>query len=249
MNTDQIPWEQIYKMTLSCGNAHKLEDFSLKILSELSVLCPYDQALVYFLNGNGNMYYQHLINMDVHWNEQYLVHYSTVAENQYNYKREFRESIKFSPIQLREWEKEPASEFLNDYIRPMKLKYSLGIPLFDNYGRLRTLFALDRICRLRYSEQELLFLKLVVPQLNNLHKNFFCYQKQENMTSNVNWESLNLTQREIEVAKLLCEGASADNIGKTLYISTSTANKHIAHIYKKMKVSSKQELLFALLGK
>ncbi|MCI8994424.1 MAG: hypothetical protein HFI30_01865 [Lachnospiraceae bacterium] len=245
---EQIPWEQIYQFTLSCGSIHELKAFSLQILTELRRICPYDQALFYFLDGNGKMYDQYLVNMDTRWNQQYLVYYATVADNQYNYSREFRETPQSSLIQLRDWEREPASEFLKDYISPGGVKYSLGIPLFDNYGRPRTIFALDRTHSVPYTREELSFLNLAVPQLNNLHKNFFCSQEAKVMPKRIDREKLVLTRREQEVAQLLCEGVSPENIGKNLCISLSTTNKHIAHIYRKTKVSSRQELLVTLLG-
>ena len=68
------------------------------------------------------------------------------------------------------------------------------------------------------------------------------------MPKRIDREKLVLTRREQEVAQLLCEGVSPENIGKNLCISLSTTNKHIAHIYRKTKVSSRQELLVTLLG-
>ena len=57
-----------------------------------------------------------------------------------------------------------------------------------------------------------------------------------------------LTKREQEVVELLCRGLSPAHVSKTLKISVSTAYKHIAHIYKKLNVSSQQELLVKVLG-
>ena len=43
-------------------------------------------------------------------------------------------------------------------------------------------------------------------------------------------------------------GLSPAHVADTLFISTSTAYKHIANIYKKLHVSSQQELLVRVLG-
>lgn len=54
---------------------------------------------------------------------------------------------------------------------------------------------------------------------------------------------------EREVLDLLCQGTKPVYIGRELRISLGTVNKHIAHIYRKFGVDSKQELLVRLLGK
>jgi DNA-binding CsgD family transcriptional regulator len=52
-----------------------------------------------------------------------------------------------------------------------------------------------------------------------------------------------LSVRELEVLALLLRGRSAPGIAETLYISENTAKSHIQHIYKKMGISSRKELL------
>jgi DNA-binding CsgD family transcriptional regulator len=52
-----------------------------------------------------------------------------------------------------------------------------------------------------------------------------------------------LTPREKEVFALLAQGQSAKKIQETLHISISTANAHRYHIYDKLGVTSKQELI------
>ncbi|MBI3910857.1 MAG: helix-turn-helix transcriptional regulator [Armatimonadetes bacterium] len=47
-----------------------------------------------------------------------------------------------------------------------------------------------------------------------------------------------LTQREVEVLGLLCRGASAKTIAERLYISRSTARKHIQGVLGKLGVHS-----------
>ena len=52
-----------------------------------------------------------------------------------------------------------------------------------------------------------------------------------------------LTAREAEVLALLAQGADAAAVAKHLVVSLSTANTHIRHIYAKMGIHSRQELL------
>ncbi len=52
-----------------------------------------------------------------------------------------------------------------------------------------------------------------------------------------------LTARETEVFDLLLMGRSAPYIAETLYVSTDTAKAHIRHIYQKLNVHNRQDLL------
>lgn len=56
-------------------------------------------------------------------------------------------------------------------------------------------------------------------------------------------EAHGLTPREREVFALMAQGRSATFIGEELFVSTNTVRKHIAHVYEKLDVHSKQELL------
>ena len=56
------------------------------------------------------------------------------------------------------------------------------------------------------------------------------------------YKSAGLTDKEIEVAALLLEGASLREIANKLYISENTAKTHRASVYRKMQVGSKEEL-------
>jgi DNA-binding NarL/FixJ family response regulator len=56
-----------------------------------------------------------------------------------------------------------------------------------------------------------------------------------------------LSEREIQVLRLVAEGCSNPQIAKRLYISRRTAEHHVQHIYSKIGVSSRAAAaLFAL---
>ena len=55
-----------------------------------------------------------------------------------------------------------------------------------------------------------------------------------------------LSPREAEVAELAARGYSAPAIASTLFISESTVRAHMRHIYEKLDIHTKQELLRAV---
>ena len=52
-----------------------------------------------------------------------------------------------------------------------------------------------------------------------------------------------LTEREVQVMQLVCQGRSKGYIAETLCISENTVRSHARHLYAKLDVHSKQELL------
>jgi HD-GYP domain-containing protein (c-di-GMP phosphodiesterase class II) len=64
--------------------------------------------------------------------------------------------------------------------------------------------------------------------------------------SRANWPA-GLTNREVEVLRLLARGRSQREIGEELVISPSTAHTHVVHIYEKCDVSTRASVaLFAM---
>jgi two-component system, sensor histidine kinase ChiS len=59
----------------------------------------------------------------------------------------------------------------------------------------------------------------------------------------VDYSQYHLTNREIQIAKLVCQGLSYSEIGKQLFISDRTVSKHVQHIFEKVSVKNKIELL------
>lgn len=53
----------------------------------------------------------------------------------------------------------------------------------------------------------------------------------------------NLTPRELEVMKMLCKGRTKSYIAETLYLTENTVRSHTKHLYTKLDVHSKQELM------
>jgi DNA-binding NarL/FixJ family response regulator len=53
--------------------------------------------------------------------------------------------------------------------------------------------------------------------------------------------TLGLTEREIDVLRLLAEGGSNDDIAQRLFVSTSTVKTHLVHLYQKLDVARRTQ--------
>ena len=245
-------YETVYKIVLTSGNIHSWKNFCINVLHSLSSECPYDQARIYFFNGNGKICDQHLIGADQKWANAYHEYYSKILDGRYSAYSDVNEDQRppTQKINIRTWDGPEAknNEFYQDYVRPQGIKTTVGFTFFDNLGSAKSVFMLDRTCHTSFSKSEQQLVHLAYPQLNNLHKNFFSSCTNVNKLENVDWKTTDLTAREIDVTTLLCQGVSPSNISKKLHIAQPTVNKHISHIYNKMQVSSQQELLVRILN-
>ena len=66
-----------------------------------------------------------------------------------------------------------------------------------------------------------------------------CLQRQK---QTIVFEDSNLTPREREIAEMIFSDVPNFNIAQMLYISANTLKKHSSNIYKKLGVSSRNQL-------
>ncbi len=268
--SQEVLWK-VYRFVLSCGNEHQVKPFALQILEGLKELCPSDQSRIYFYDRNGKLCDQYLVGVDRRAVNDYHEYYSKVEGELYSVPKKIHQRIakdrevwklfdlpdagkgfvrqivhptlpEFQLFCLN-WNLSPKDEFRKDYISSLNITYSTGFGLYDITDSLRVLFMLDRTRTDAFSEHELFSLLLSIPLLENLFANMSQQQKSVNRE-----EYLCLTKREKEIADLLCDGVSSENISKLLYISKATTYKHISNIFRKLNVSSRYELLSKLLG-
>ncbi len=67
------------------------------------------------------------------------------------------------------------------------------------------------------------------------------------------WEYLSkcwhLTPREVEVAKLVCDGLDNEQIGKKLRIAYNTVRAHLGNIFRKVGVKGKTGIILEFIKK
>ena len=62
-------------------------------------------------------------------------------------------------------------------------------------------------------------------------------------------EDFGLTEREIEILKLVAAGMGNKEVATTLFISENTVKRHLSNIFQKLRVSSRQQAAVILLDK
>ena len=246
-----IPWQECSDFILACGDIHEPYRFCVNVLEGIRDLVPYDQAVLLMLDGNRKLARKHFVGFTERWSKMYLDYYSRMTGDDFSLDQDVVEIGGRGRVELIDWHELDwlNSDFMRNYIRPRRLSQTLSFTLFDLNGSPASSFALDKLVDGTFSERDIEIVKHLAGHLSNLYKNLFARSVEQVRM----WDGIagvrDLTSREREVLDLLCQGIKPVYIARELRISVGTANKHIAHIYHKLGVNSKQELLVKLLGK
>jgi DNA-binding CsgD family transcriptional regulator len=238
-------WLKIHKFILRSGSARSPREMCVEILRGIGSLVPHDRASIYFINDNSAVCDEVLFNVDREWSKAYLDYYSNLDEGIWNVtkrinRRPFKRQVDWTVPQ-------DSPEFFSDYVRPQKIRYSIGFGLHDQYNQKKCVFCLDRTSGDGFTEQEMDILSIVQPHLDNLHKNLHTVNaSNNNFHTHIDMDEP-LTCRESEIAALLREGVTPAGISQKFSLSLATVYKHISNIHAKLHVSNRQELLLKLL--
>lgn len=239
-----------YNLVLECSNEHTPRSFSVRLLECLKTFCPYDKAVVMFFDTNGRYAGCHTVGIEQDYIKTFIEYYADIGPPEFNIFDGKGETSGFEFSRVIDWSTFPDNVFKREYLAPLNLKYSWGFCFFDLLGKYRVVFSLDRTRDEPFSQAERDRLNLALPVLNNMHRNFF-YRGVDARTregvSQSAWQQYGLTAREEEIATLLCQGMTAQNISSVLYIAITTTYKHIANIFKKTNVNNQRELIVKLL--
>lgn len=246
-----VPWKACSDFVLACGSIHEPFRFCVTVLDQIRDLIPYDQALFLMLDGNRKIARKHFVGFSERWSQMYLNYYSKSVDDDFALTVDAFEIEGGGYVDLIDWRELNwiRNDFMVNYIRPRRLSQTLTFVLFDLRGSPATIFCLDKLVDSMFSDAEVETIKLLTAHLGNLYKNLFVRPTEQVRM----WDGVagvdDLTQREREVLDLLCQGIKPVYIAREPRISLGTTNKHIAHIYRKLGVDSRQELLVKLLGK
>ena len=79
-------WKQIYDMVLACGTENNPKSFAIRVLVQLRELFRFDEALVYFLDANGRVQDQYLLDVKESCSDIYLKYYANIENKQFSFQ-------------------------------------------------------------------------------------------------------------------------------------------------------------------
>ncbi|MBN1314111.1 MAG: hypothetical protein JXA42_01540 [Anaerolineales bacterium] len=258
MHTDiRLPWEDIHDFLLDVGRERDPNGFCVQIVEKIYPLIPYDKARIYFVGDNDKICGEALFGVEKYWSDAYLEYYSGIENGRYEISSKSdallhsqkRGHHPFPDLvgSVTDWTQVEPDEFVSGYIRPQGLRYSTGVWLHSADDSMKSVYMLDRTSRSGFTPREIEMLRRIHPHLENLHKNLTVREPNRVRHSRAQASKEHLTEREAEIAELLCKGLTPNAISSKLCLSLSTVYRHIANMHKKLDVSNRQELLLALM--
>lgn len=241
MESTPLPWEQLYHVAVHCCQFCDVRSFTIAFLQQIQQLVSFDEAIVFYMDGNRRLNDYYLYNINPTWMNLYLSYYSHADRGTYGISQ--RDLDNLDDVYIHQWSFESSREVIPDYIRPRNLVSSLGFGLRDQANCVRTVIAFDRLSEAVFTQRDLEIMREARRLLNLHHRMLF--GPIGSSTSQCPEAEL-LTNREWEILNLLLQGLSPANIAHILHIAVPTTNRHIYNIYKKLKVTSRAELMVKL---
>ncbi len=238
MTSKELPWKEIYDLAVQCCRFGDVRSFTVSFLQEIRKMVGFDEAIIFYLDVRRKLEDYYLYNINPKWMSLYLNFYSHADRGMYGISQRDLEHL--DDVYVHQWKFEAPAELVQDYIRPRNLVSSLGFPLRDAAGNVRTVIAFDRLTSVPFSEADIELIRAVRKLLNPYHGLLFGTSAGHDSRRA---EEYDLTARETEILNLLRQGLAPANIAHILHIAVPTANRHIANIYKKLKVNSRGELM------
>lgn len=238
--------ETMYQFLLSCGSKHDLHQFCGTIVEQLHNLISYNQARIIFLDEAGKIEGSLLYGVKKKTWDTFMEYY---AENAIGSTYDLTKPLHIAPdqrVNLCDWTDpqriQERKRFFEEYVKPLQLYYCLGFGLSDHENCIRCIISLDRRYDFPFTEDDIKLLKRVRPILENYFIDLLMPPAKKFSTQSFLMEQYGLTPREKEIAVLLCKGVKPPQIAERLCTSVTTVYKHIDNLYKKMKITSRQEL-------
>ena len=128
----------------------------------------------------------------------------------------------------------------NEFYRPQNIHYKLSINLRAG-ARVLGLIGIFRSNEGQdFSERDVAKARILVPHLTTAVENLI--RVQELASNALVVKEYQLTKREIDVVRCVCQGLTNDEIGKKLYISRFTVETHLKNVFDKTGVKHRAGL-------
>jgi DNA-binding CsgD family transcriptional regulator len=249
----QHEWEQINLMVGEMNRIRDITRFRREFLTMLGRLVSFDLA-DFCLNDSKSPNKIKLVDPVVvsrfsqKFNEKFMQEYDRYF-GQVDYARwvfSSHESVVYRESDLINTELRTKSSFYLDYLKPAGFVNVAGVSIADRgvcVGAI-TLYRTDRYGD--FTDKDIYLLKQLLPHLQNkltVETTAVEYNVKQSKNSSYFLTQFNLSKREIEILRLLCDGKSNSEISGLLSISVNTVKKHISNIFNKLNVDSRTQLI------
>ena len=228
---------------------HSTDDTNIMMkyfFDSIKPLVLYEKAMFYMLKEKDNnieLLDPVLVNTDLDFFKAY--------ENLFKNSRYGRIAINCrQTVAFRDRDLIPESVYTNtdiykSFLLPYNLPYGGGMIIADN-KKLLAEISLYRTKELGdFTDKEIYILDILKShiQIKLRHEDYFINKKEQIEDKTTKLIELGLTNREIEVIKLVVDNLSTEEITSKLNISIYTTKKHISNIFAKLKINNRLQLI------
>jgi DNA-binding CsgD family transcriptional regulator len=148
------------------------------------------------------------------------------------------------------WHRHSSTEYDTDFNRPLGIGHSLGVGIHDPLHGREVVYVVHRSRRdpgfTEEDETALLALRPLLSKILTLAREAELLRKEHFSPEELAPEAAPLSRREAEVAQLLSRRLTMREIARRLSISPRTVERHALHIYRKLNVAGRHELVRCL---
>ena len=240
-------WNTINNILLELYTVTDLDALTIKILKVLRMLIPYSHGYFLILDEKKKILEKHtcFVGYDKEIAAQYIQSYYEKDYLQFVYDIA-GQTMAYKDTELLEKDARENTEFYKNYLKPNNMVYGCGIILMKN----RKLMGILNFFRGEelgdFTEENMEILNVLMKHFENLIYNAIMYlsncRSRETDYDRIK-QMYRLTGREVELAKLIKEGMSNQEISDRFCVSLSTVKKHVYNLYGKTGVNSRIQLL------
>ena len=240
---DQPRWKSILDILAELSERRSFEDTLTTFTDRILDVVDVDRGAALFRVVNG-------LPVCIRWPEysepmveEFNTHFNKRIPN---YKGETE--VDFGPIR---WEKYRDTEYVADFMHPIGVRTSTGGTFVDRFSGDRYIVWVNRNGGFQdFSELEADSIRLLcryTGQIVSLRSELDATEESLITYPELGPEAEILSHREAEVARLLCRRLTMKEIAAILKLSPRTVERHALHIYRKLNVDSRKELVRLLL--
>ncbi len=142
-------------------------------------------------------------------------------------------------------ERPDTCEYVREFIAPLRIRAAAGFTIRDEDGNPALSFIFNKTDE-SFGSEDLGIMAVIQSHAENFYRlarRMECLSRLPSPESAPDFFSGILSRREREITALLSRGLRPAELARALDISVGTVRKHIEHIYDKLNVSGRRELL------
>lgn len=240
-------WCQINEIITQIYNCKDLATLRGDFLERIEKLVPYQRAFFDLgdSKGDNHIFFDPIaVNMSNSDLDDYYRHFESLDYAVWALSQDtpivYRDTD-LLPDELRE-----RSLFCNEWLKPMDVFYCGGTSIVEDKMLFGSVTLLKSKKSGDFSNRDLQILSILNDHLcrrfKQIYPNGISYKFANSAEDDI-MSKYRLTQRECEILQLLNAGMHNNEISARLFISENTTKKHVAHIYEKLNVSSRSQLV------